>query len=62
MASLMNLALVAGSLQTKYLNMIFPVDRGAYGELTALVATVFAIGLIVPLAAILTLGPRLGRK
>ncbi len=62
MASLMNLALVAGSLQTKYLNMIFPVDRGAYGELTALVATVFAIGLVVPLAAILTIGPRLVRK
>ena len=62
MASLMNLALVAGSLQTKYLNMIFPVDRGAYGELTALVAIVFAIGVIVPLAAILTLGPRLKQR
>lgn len=62
MASLMNLALVAGSLQTKYLNMLFPVDRGAYGELATLVAIVFAIGVIVPLAAILVLGPRLERK
>jgi hypothetical protein len=62
MASLMNLALVAGSLQTKYLNMIFPVDRGAYGDLVYLVATAFAIGLVVPLVAILTLGPRLARK
>ncbi len=62
MASLMNLALVAGSLQTKYLNMLFPVDRGAYGELLPLVATVFAIALIVPLIAILTLGSRLTRK
>jgi len=59
MASLMNLALVAGSLQTKYLNLIFPVDRGQYGELTALVVVVFGIGVIVPLAAILFLGPRL---
>ena len=62
MASLMNLALVAGSLQTKYLNLIFPVDRGQYGELTMLVVVVFAIGLIVPLAAILALGHRLTRR
>ncbi|MBN9259479.1 MAG: hypothetical protein J0J14_01285 [Hyphomicrobium sp.] len=62
MASLMNLALVAGSLQTKYLNLIFPIDRGQYGELTMLVVVVFAIGLIVPLAAILALGHRLTRR
>ncbi len=62
MASLMNLALVAGSLQTKYLNLLFPVDRGAYGDLLYLVAVVFGIGLILPLIAILALGPRLVRK
>jgi hypothetical protein len=62
MASLMNLALVAGSLQTKYLNLIFQVDRGQYGELTALVAVVFGLGLVVPLLAILILGPRLTRR
>jgi hypothetical protein len=62
MASLMNLALVAGSLQTKYLNQLFPVDRGSYGELLPLVATAFGIGLVLPLIAILTLGPRLARK
>jgi len=62
MASLMNLALVAGSLQTKYLNLLFPVDRGAYGELLPLVATAFGIGLVLPLIAILTLGPRLASK
>lgn len=62
MASLMNLALVAGSLQTKYLNLLFPVNRGAYGDLLYLVATAFAIGLVLPLVAILTLGPRLARK
>ena len=33
MASLMNLALVAGQLQTKYLNDIFVVGRGQYAEL-----------------------------
>jgi hypothetical protein len=62
MASLMNLALVAGSLQTKYLNLLFPVDRGQYGELTMLVVVVFAIGLIVPLVAILALGNRLAHR
>jgi hypothetical protein len=62
MASLMNLALVAGSLQTKYLNLLFPVDRGQYNDLTMLVIVVFGIGLIVPLAAILLLGPRLMRR
>ena len=30
MASLMNVALVAGQLQTKYLNLLFHVDRGSY--------------------------------
>ena len=30
MASFMNLALVAGQLQTKYLNQIFVVERGAH--------------------------------
>ncbi len=59
MASLMNLALVAGSLQTKYLNMLFPVDRGQYDQLTMLVVVAFGIALVVPLAAILLLGPRL---
>jgi hypothetical protein len=60
MASLMNLALVAGELQTKYLNLVFRVDRGHYGELLDLVLVVSAIGLIVPLAAILGLGSRIG--
>jgi hypothetical protein len=58
MASLMNMALVASGLLTKYLNLIFPVDRGDYANLPALVVTVSIIGLVVPLAAILTLGRR----
>ncbi|HXF55342.1 MAG TPA: hypothetical protein VNK52_14595 [Hyphomicrobiaceae bacterium] len=59
MASFMNLALIAGQLQTKYLNLLFAVDRGAYDGLPALALTVVAIGLMVPLTAILWLGPRI---
>jgi hypothetical protein len=60
MASLMNLALVAGELQTKYLNLIFHVDRGAYGQLLDLTLVATAIGIAVPLAAILAFGKRVG--
>ena len=48
MASLMNLALVAGQLQTKYLNQMYAVGRGEYGELGVLLITVTVIGLVVP--------------
>jgi hypothetical protein len=58
MASLMNLALVAGALQTKYLNMIFHVDRGSYGNLPALYVIVTVIVFVVPLAAIAVFGRR----
>ena len=58
MASLMNLALVAGQLQTKYLNEMFAVGRGDYGELGVLLITVTVIGLVVPLTAILLFGRR----
>jgi len=56
MASLMNLALVAAALQTKYLNMIFVVERGHYENLPMLLAVAMAIGFFAPLAAILLLG------
>lgn len=59
MGSLMNLALVAAALQTKYLNQLFVVDRGAYANLPLLLATVMAIGLVVPLAAIGLFGRKL---
>ena len=59
MASFMNLALVAGQLQTKYLNMIFPVARGSYAELPMLTVVVTLIALIVPLAAIVAIGKRI---
>lgn len=58
MASLMNLALVAGALQTKYLNTLLPVDRGAYDNLPMLTVWVVLIGLSVPVAAILAFGRR----
>jgi hypothetical protein len=56
MASLMNMALVAGQLQTKYLNQIFVVQRGEYSELGLLLITATAIGLFLPLAAIARFG------
>ena len=58
MASLMNIALVAGQLQTKYLNEIFVVGRGNYAELGPLLVTAAALGLLIPLAAIALFGRR----
>lgn len=58
MASLMNLALVAGSLQTKYLNLLLPVGRSDYANLPMLTVWVVVISLVVPLAAILAFGRR----
>lgn len=59
MSSLMNLALVASALQTKYVNMALVVDRGHYENLPKLLGLVMAIGLIAPLAAIVLLGRKL---
>jgi BT1 family len=56
MASLMNLALVAGQLQTKYLNQTFTVGRGDYGELGVLLVTVTALGFLIPVGTIALLG------
>ena len=47
MASLMNMALVAGQLQTKYLNQAFTVGRGEYAELGILLVVVTALGLFL---------------
>lgn len=58
MASLMNLAISAGDLLTKYLNLLFPVARGVYNQLPWLYATVWMLGLAIPLAAIVVLGRR----
>jgi hypothetical protein len=58
MASLMNVALVAGQLQTKYLNLLFHVDRGSYGDLAALTIAAVIIGFVVPVAGIVAFGKR----
>jgi BT1 family len=59
MASLMNMALVAGQLQTKYLNELFVIERGNYHELGVLLIAATAISFIVPVAAIILFGRRI---
>jgi hypothetical protein len=58
-ASLMSLSVVASQLATKYVNVLFPIERGAYDHLPALVLTVTASAVVVPLAVILTLRRRI---
>ena len=50
MASLMNIALVASQLQTKYLNDIFVVGRGQYAQLGPLLIWAVALSFIIPVA------------
>ena len=52
----MNLALVAGQLQTKYLNDVYVVGRGQYGELGPLLIWAIVLGLIIPVGAIMLFG------
>jgi hypothetical protein len=52
MASLMNLALQASGIATKYLNRAFVVERGEYDNLGILMITVTVISLALPLLAI----------
>jgi hypothetical protein len=56
MASLMNLALAAGQLETKYLNQIFVIARGEYAALGHLLIASAIIGFVVPMTAILLFG------
>ena len=58
MASLMNIALVAGQLQTKYLNDIFVVGRGQYTELGPLLICAVALSFIIPVGAVILFGKR----
>jgi hypothetical protein len=58
MASLMNIALMASQLQTKYLNEIFIVGRGQYAELGPLLIWSVALSFIIPIAAIMLFGKR----
>lgn len=59
MASLMNLALVAGQLQTKFLNQAFTIQRGDYSELGILLIVVVAMGFAIPVSAIILFGRRI---
>jgi hypothetical protein len=61
MASLLNLALTAGTLQTKYLNQIFHVGRNQFDELGSLLITVIVINFVVPIAAIVLFGGRIAQ-
>lgn len=56
MASLMNLAINAASLGTKYLNQFFSIARDDYGQLGKLMITANAIGLVLPLLVIALVG------
>jgi hypothetical protein len=58
MASLMNIALVAGQLQTKYLNDIFVVGRGQYAQLAPLLNWSVGLSFVIPVAVILLFGHR----
>jgi len=53
MAAFTNLALSLSSLGTNYLNEIFVVARGQYGELGRLMITVTVIGLVLPVATVI---------
>ena len=55
----MSLAIVASQLITKYLNLLFPIGRGAYEALPSLVLAVICTAVALPLTVILALGRRL---
>jgi len=58
MTSLMNMALVADQLQTKYLNQLFVVQRGDYSELGTLLIVAAVLGFVLPVGAIVLFGRR----
>ena len=58
-ASLMNLALQAGAVLSRGLNAMFPVERGEYQQLPALVVFATLAGLALTLGAVALLGRRM---
>ncbi len=52
MAAFTNLALSGAQLGTRYLNMLFVVERGRYEDLGGLMITATVIGLVVPVATV----------
>jgi hypothetical protein len=53
----MNMALQAGAILSRGLNALFPVERGDYAELPALVIAATVAGPVLALGAIALLGP-----
>jgi hypothetical protein len=53
MAAFTNLALSAASLGTNYMNKIYIIERGNYGELGQLMIAVSLIGVTVPVVTVL---------
>ncbi len=62
MAAFTNLALSASNLGTKYLNKIFIIERGQYGELGMMMITVMALGLVVPIMTVIIFNPAKRQK
>ena len=57
MAAFTNLALSASNLGTRYLNKIFVIERGQYGELGMLMVTVMVLGLVLPIVTVMIFNP-----
>jgi MFS family permease len=62
MAAFTNLALSASSLGTSYLNRLFIIERGQYGELGPLMITAAVIGFVLPVAAVLLVNANKRKK
>ncbi|MEJ5358945.1 MAG: hypothetical protein WHT06_09740 [Desulfobacterales bacterium] len=61
MAAFTNLALSGAQLGTRYLNLLFVVERGRYEELGGLMITASLIGLVIPVAAVFLVNRWVGR-
>ncbi len=61
MAAFTNLALSGAQLGTRYLNLLFVIERGRYEELGALMITASLIGLAVPVATVFLVNRWVGR-
>jgi hypothetical protein len=53
------MALVAAQLQTRYLNEVFTVGRGDYGELGILLVIVTVLGFVIPVGVIALFGRKI---
>lgn len=58
-AALMSLAIVASQLLTKWINVVFVIERGDYTQVAPMVLTVLLASLVLPLTALLVVGRRL---